>query len=495
MFITTHFLSTNTIRRLFSIHQIPNNFLYRMEMGNNSTKQTHSHSHFHKLSLHRPNHNQNQNSAPIVTMSNNNDAATETDPEAEEPTWPELLGSKNWEGLLDPLNLSLRKLVLRCGDLIQCTYDAFNNDENSKYCGSSRYGKASFFDKVMFEAASDYEVVSFLYATARVGQREAFFFHSQSRESWDRESNWIGYIAVTTDEASAALGRREIYVAWRGTTRNYEWIDVLGADLESVQSLMNPQHVSAAKHGNDGDASSSDSDDENEKVLKVMRGWLTIYTSDDPKSQFSKTSARVQLLTKIKGLLMQYQDEKVSVTLVGHSLGASLSVLSAFDLVENGVSDIPVSAIVFGCPQVGNKAFNQRFKSYPNLNVLHVRNTIDLIPHYPGHLLGFVDTGIELVIDTRKSPSLKDSKHPGDWHNLQAMLHVVAGWNGKEKEFELKVKRSLALVNKSCEFLKDECLVPGSWWIEKNKGMLRDEKGDWVLAPPCDEDLPVPEEY
>ncbi|KAK7818775.1 phospholipase a1-iidelta [Quercus suber] len=370
-------------------------------------------------------------------MSNNNYAATEADPEAEEPTWPELLGSNNWEGLLDPLNLSLRKLVLRCGDLIQCTYDTFINDENSKYCGSSRYGKASFFNKVMFEAASDYQVVAFLYATARVGHREAFFFHSQSRESWDRESNWIGYIAVTTDEASSALGRREIYVAWRGTTRNYEWID----------------------------------------------------------SQFTKTSARVQLLTKIKGLIKQYQDEKVSVTLVGHSLGASLSVLSAFDLVENGVSDIPVSAIVFGCPQVGNKAFNQRFKSYPNLNVLHVRNTIDLIPHYPGHLLGFVDTGIELVIDTRKSPSLKDSKHPGDWHNLQAMLHVVAGWNGKEKDFELKVKRSLALVNKSCEFLKDECLVPGSWWIEKNKGMVRDEKGDWVLAPPDDEDLPVPEEY
>ena len=98
----------------------------------------------------------------------------------------------------------------------------------------------------------------------------------------------------------------------------------------------------------------------------------------------------------------------------------------------------------------------------------------------------------ELVIDTRKSPNLKRSTNTGDWHNLQGMLHVVAGWNGEDGEFEMKVKRSLALVNKSSEFLKEEYLVPGSWWVEKNKGMVRDEDGEWALAPPDDEDLPVP---
>ncbi|KAF3444007.1 hypothetical protein FNV43_RR13697 [Rhamnella rubrinervis] len=228
---------------------------------------------------------------------------------------------------------------------------------------------------------------------------------------------------------------------------------------------------------------------------KVMRGWLTIYTSDDPRSQFVKLSVRKQLQLRIEELRNKYRDEKLSLVLTGHSLGASLSVLSAFDLVENGiVSDIPVSAIIFGSPNVGNKAFDERLEKYKNLKVLHVKNTIDLITHYPGRLFGYVDTGIELVIDTRKSPSLKDSKNPSDWHNLQAILHVVAGWNGEKGEFELKVKRSLALVNKSCELLKDEYLVPGSWWIEKNKGLVLDEEiGDWVLAPPSDEDLPHPE--
>ncbi|CAI9784382.1 unnamed protein product [Fraxinus pennsylvanica] len=404
-----------------------------------------------------------------------------------EPTWPELLGRDDWNGLLNPLSLSLRRLILRCGDFCQATYDAFNNDENSKYAGSSRYGKNSFFNKVMLEPASDYQVYCFLYATAKVDFSQALFLHSLSREAWDRESNWIGYIAVTTDEVSRVLGRREAYVVWRGTSRNYEWLNVLGARPESAEPLLRPKPWEKKSP----DDSSSSDEDENEP--KVMNGWLTIYVSNDPNSSFTKLSAREQLLAKINALREQYKDEDLSITLTGHSLGASLAILSAFDIVENGVTDIPVSAIVFGSPQVGNKAFNERLNKYQNLNVLHIKNKIDLIPHYPSRLLGYSNTGIELEIDNRKSPNLKDSKNPSDWHNLQAMLHVVAGWNGSEGEFELKVKRSLALVNKSSAILKDEYLIPGSWWIEKNKGMVLDQNGDWILAPPSDEDRPVPE--
>ncbi|OVA02099.1 Lipase [Macleaya cordata] len=226
-----------------------------------------------------------------------------------------------------------------------------------------------------------------------------------------------------------------------------------------------------------------------------MKGWVTIYTSDNPNSQFTKLSARTQILRKIKQLVTLYKDEDVSVVLTGHSLGASLAILSAFDLVENGLSKIPVTAFVFGSPQVGNKAFNEKLKTFPNLRILHIKNEIDLIPHYPSKLLGYDYTGIELDIDTRKSTSLKDSKNPSDWHNLQAILHVVAGWNGKDGEFELKLKRSVALVNKSCAYLKDEVLVPGSWWIERNKGMVLNEDGEWVLATPAEEDIPVPEVF
>lgn len=262
---------------------------------------------------------------------------------------------------------------------------------------------------------------------------------------------------------------------------------MLGARPKSAQPLLRMKNWEKRID----DTSSSDDDDDD--VPKVMNGWLTIYVSNDPDSQFTKLSARDQLLKKIEDLRNMYKGENLSITLTGHSLGASLAILAAFDLVENGVEDIPVSAIVFGSPQIGNKAFQERVLKFPNLNILHVKNKIDLIPLYPSALLGYTDTGIELDIDSRKSPSLKDSKNPSDWHNLQAMLHVVAGWNGKDGDFELKVKRSLALVNKSSAILKDEFLIPGSWWIEKNKGLVRDENGEWILAPPSDEDQPVPE--
>lgn len=35
----------------------------------------------------------------------------------------------------------------------------------------------------------------------------------------------------------------------------------------------------------------------------------------------------------------------------------------------------------------------------------------------------------------------------------------MAGWNWADGEFKLIVQRSMALVNKSSEFLKDDCLV------------------------------------
>lgn len=395
------------------------------------------------------------------------------------PSWAELLGSDNWSNLLDPLDLSLRRLILQCGDLCQVTYDAFISDPHSRYCGASRYGKRILLSKTHFPSAADLTVADFLYATSDLDLPIAFLY-SLSREAWSRESNWIGYVAVSSDSAAITTRRRDIYVAWRGTIRDLEWRDVLEPELVPLKPLLA--------------SSAADNHDE----PKVMKGWHTIYTTSDPKSPFNKSSARDQLLSTIKQLVRTYSGESLSIVCVGHSLGASLAILSAFDIVSSGLSRLgendhfPVCAVVFGSPQIGNKAFNENLNKQPKLRVLHVKNKIDLIPLYPTGLLGYVDTGTDLVVDGRKSPYLKDSKNPSDWHNLQGILHAVAGWDGDEKAFELKVKRSLALVNKSSEYLKDECLAPGSWWVEKNKGMVVRPGGEWELAPLDPDNVPIP---
>ncbi|GLJ04675.1 hypothetical protein SUGI_0001070 [Cryptomeria japonica] len=415
--------------------------------------------------------------------------------------WRAIHGLNNWEGMLEPLHLGLRKSLLLYGDLIQATYDAFISDPHSKYGGSSRYGKKDFFHKVALSAPGDYEVTHFLYATASVDLPGAFFVKSLSREAWSKESNWIGYVAVATDQGKQRLGRRDIVVAWRGTIRDMEWIDVLNPGKHSIVPLLTKSKAPAkVRHWYNLDPhhSSSSEDEDDDKDPKVMNGWYVVYTSSDPKSPFVKSSARDQVLGEIRRLLEVYKDEEVSITTVGHSLGAALAVLSAFDMVENVVAemrpDVPVTAFVVGSPGVGNPEFKRRFDALPQLRSLHVVNVIDLIPLYPSRLLHYADIGSRLEIDTRKSPFLKESKNPSDWHNLQAQLHIVAGWQGKEEAFKLAVERSVALVNKSSDVLKDECLVPGSWWVEKNKGMVQDDKGMWVMGDLNDDDVPKPED-
>lgn len=322
----------------------------------------------------------------------------------------------------------------------------------------------------MLESASDYEVRAFLYApTKLVSPSTTVIKTSKSGDSWDRDSNMIGYIAVTTDEVSQALGRREIYIVWRGTVRLEEWINDLDIGLVSAQVLV-------------------PSEKDTTKVPRVMSGWLKMYVSSNPDSSFTNLSARTQLQKKIEELRNQYKDEKLSIIATGHSLGASLATLSAFDLVENGIRDIRVAAVVSASPHVGDQVFVDRVKLYPNLKVFRTLNTHDKVPFVPQTLfMEYKAVGLELKVDKLKSPYVKTDAND---HNLEGLLHVVSGWNGDDKPFEcIFVKRSLALVNRDDDILKHDYLIPANWWVESNKGMIRDENGEWVLG----QDVPEPE--
>ena len=195
-------------------------------------------------------------------------------------------------------------------------------------------------------------------------------------------------------------------------------------------------------------------------------------------------------MTMLKDLIDKYEGEDLNVIVCGHSLGAALAAVCAFDVAENFTSDIPVSAFLYCCPQVGNKAFRHRFESHPNLKAISIRNELDVVPRVPGYVLGYVDLGTMIEVDTRVSPYLKKTKNRGDYHNLQAVLHAVNGWHGEKGVFEPRIQRSLALVNKSSGLLKEEYEVPASWWVVQNKGM-QFKDGDWFLSPP--DDIPVPE--
>ncbi|KAF3622921.1 putative phospholipase A1-II 1-like [Capsicum annuum] len=199
------------------------------------------------------------------------------------------------------------------------------NIEDSKYRGTSRCSKKNLVTRVGLDKNNTYkyEITKYLYAASDV----------PSETEKVKQSNWMGFVGVATDEGKVALGRRDILIAWRGTVMVSEWND----DFEN--SLVQPTEI-------------------------------------------------------------------------------------------------------FG------------------------ENTNDILVHK-----------VKVLEEMHNS------------HILEVYLHGIAGTHGPEEEFKLEINRDIALMNKAEDVLKDEYGVPVSWWIEKNKGMVQQEDGFWILMDHDDDTL------
>ncbi|XP_057472791.1 phospholipase A1-Igamma1, chloroplastic-like [Actinidia eriantha] len=413
--------------------------------------------------------------------------AKDNEPKTHEPksppladTWLEIHGESDWVGLLDPMDALLRSELLRYGEMAQACYDAFDFDPFSKYCGSCKYTRRQDFFTRLGMADSGYDVSRYLYATSNINLPN-FFKKSRWPKVWSTNANWIGYVAVSNDERSKVLGRRDIVIAWRGTVTRLEWI----ADLMDFLRPISSDKIPCP-----------------DPTVKVESGFLDLYTDKKENCNFCKYSAREQILTEVSRLIELYPNEELSITITGHSLGSALALLSGYDIVETGINvlgdsrAIPVCVFSFSGPRVGNVRFKERVERL-GLKVLRVVNVHDMVPRSPGFIFNesmpqmlmkaaeglpwsYSHVGVELALDHKNSPFLKPDGDPVCAHNLEAHLHLLDGYHGKGHRFVLASGRDPALVNKGCDFLKDHYMVPPHWRQDENKGMVRSADGRWT---------------
>ncbi|KAF7833704.1 phospholipase A1-Igamma3, chloroplastic [Senna tora] len=397
--------------------------------------------------------------------------------------WNEIQGCNNWEGLLDPMNPHLRREILRYGELAQACYDSFDFDPRSKYCGTCKYHPSHFFPKLDMSHIG-YAITRYLYATSNINLPN-FFQKSSLRSVWSPHANWMGYVGVVSDaDEVRRLGRRDIVIAWRGTVTYLEWI-------YDLKDILRPAHFG-------GDSS-----------IKIESGFYDLYTKKEDSCNYCSFSAREQILAEVKRLVQYYggEEEEISITITGHSLGAALAILSAYDIAEmklNVVEDggdtrkIPITVYSFAGPRVGNLKFKERCDEL-GVKVLRVINVHDKVPTVPGIIANeklqfqkyieetlsfpwsYAHVGVELALDHTHSPFLKPTNDLGCAHNLEAHLHLVDGYHGKGRRFRLANKRDIALVNKSSDFLRSDYSVPPHWRQDENKGMVRTSDGRWVM--------------
>ncbi|KAL6613788.1 hypothetical protein ACP70R_036058 [Stipagrostis hirtigluma subsp. patula] len=388
--------------------------------------------------------------------------------------WREIHGGDYWAGLLDPIDTVL------CGELIRCRYPA----------------KTFFHDLGL--GGVGYEVSRYLYATSNVKLPNFSNVKHKSAASklWSETATFIGFVAVSTDEETARIGRRDIAVAWRGTVTRLEWVADLTATPRPVSEFGIPCP---------------------DPRVKVESGFAELYTGKDPACRWCRYSAREQVLAEVRKLVALYhgRGEEVSVTVTGHSLGSALAMLSAYDVAETAANvsgdgrAAPVCVFSFSGPRVGNPRFKDRFERELGVHALRILNVHDTVPKVPGVFyvldektfpepvlrllddLGvgavYTHAGVELALDHTVSPYLKETLDLACYHNLEAHLHLLDGYRGRGRGFEL-CGRDPALVNKAADFLRDEHMVPPQWRQDENKGMVRTEDGRWVL-PPRDRDV------
>ncbi|KAG2143797.1 Alpha/Beta hydrolase protein [Suillus bovinus] len=109
----------------------------------------------------------------------------------------------------------------------------------------------------------------------------------------------------------------------------------------------------------------------------------------------SQASTATDVLAAVESAMSTYGT--TSVTMVGHSLGAAITLLDSVYLPLWLPAGTTFKTICYGLPRVGNQAFADYVDA--NLHLTHINNEEDPIPICPGMFMGFVHPAGEVHIE------------------------------------------------------------------------------------------------
>ncbi|XP_039008730.1 phospholipase A(1) DAD1, chloroplastic-like [Hibiscus syriacus] len=332
----------------------------------------------------------------------------------------EYQGINNWKGLLDPLDDVLRSEILRYGQFVEAAYRAFDFDDTSPTFGSCKFSKNSLLTRACVRETG-YKPTKNLRATCGIQLPDWI----DRGPSWvSTRSTWIGYVSVCQDKSEIArLGRRDVVIAFRGTATFLEWVENLRATLTDVG-------------GRDGACGAM-----------VVTGFWSLYTSGNTTCP----SLQQMVREEIGRVVETYDDEPLSLTVTGHSLGAALAILAAHDINSNFNNAPSITVISFGGPRVGNQSFRCQLEK-SGTKILRIVNSDDLITKVPGFVvdnndikinsavfpswaqrhvedaqLVYVDVGQELRLSSRVCPHLSKGGVATS-HELGTYMELVNGF-------------------------------------------------------------------
>jgi phospholipase A1 len=204
----------------------------------------------------------------------------------------------------------------------------------------------------------------------------------------------------------------------------------------------------------------------------VESGFLSLYTS---KSN-SIPSLQEMVRNEIERILKTYKGKNLSFTITGHSLGAALAILTAYDIKTYFDKKPLVTVISFGGPRVGNRSFRLKLEK-EGIKILRIVNSDDIITKMPGFVFDddmegnnddmernsddvawflpqwiqkrveetqwvYSEVGEELRVCSKDSPYLK-SVNIATCHDLKTYLHLVDGYVSSECPFRSTARRFL----------------------------------------------------